>query len=81
MAILDSLLRGGLEDWEDSPTGFQVPRSVRNLDDIYLHPEKLFTSAEFEENQKGLNHVRCEAIEQLGSGLDPAIRGVFARSA
>ena len=81
MAILDSLLRGGLEDWEESPAGFQVPRSVRNLDDIYLHPEKLFTSAEFEENQKGLNRVRCEAIEQLGNGLDPAIRGVFAQAA
>jgi len=80
MAILDSLLRGGLEDWEESPTGFQVPRSVRNLDDIYFHPEKLFTTTEFEENQRGLNRVRCEAIEQLGSRLDPAMRGVFVRS-
>jgi hypothetical protein len=36
MAILDSLLRGGLEDWADSPTGFEVPGSVRAVDDIYF---------------------------------------------
>jgi len=78
MAILDSLLRGGLEDWEESPTGFEVPRSVRNLDDIYSHPEKLFAAADFEENQKALNRIRREAIERLGHGLDPAVRNVFA---
>lgn len=77
MAILDSLLRGGLEDWVDSPTGFQVPGSVRAVDDIYFHPEKLFTVAEFEENQNGLNLVRREAIEKLGNDLHPAIRRAF----
>ena len=77
MAILDSLLRGGLEDWIDSPTGFQVPGSVRAVDDIYFHPEKLFTAEEFEENQNGLNRVRREAIEKLGNGLHPAIRSTF----
>ncbi len=77
MAILDSLLRGGLEDWVDSPTGFQVPGSVRAVDDIYFHPEKLFNAAEFDENQRGLNLVRREAIEKLGSQLNPAIRRVF----
>lgn len=77
MAILDSLLRGGLEDWIDSPTGFQVPGSVRAVDDIYFHPEKLFTQAEFEENQNTLNRVRREAIEKLGNGLHPAVRTVF----
>ena len=77
MAILDSLLRGGLEDWVDSPTGFQVPGSVRAVDDIYFHPEKLFSTAEFEENQHGLNLVRREAIEKLGGDLHPAIRLAF----
>ena len=77
MAILDSLLRGGLEDWIDSPTGFMVPGSVRAVDDIYFHPEKLFTSEEFEEYQNGLNRVRREAIEKLGDGLHPAVRSVF----
>lgn len=77
MAILDSLLRGGLEDWVDSPTGFQVPASVRAVDDIYFHPEKLFTTAEFEENQHGLNQVRREAIEKLGGSLHHALRNVF----
>jgi len=77
MAILDSLLRGGLEDWVDSPTGFQVPGSVRAVDDIYFHPEKLFTASEFEENQRGLNLVRREAIEKLGNELHPALRRAF----
>jgi len=77
MAILDSLLRGGLEDWVDSPTGFQVPGSVRAVDDIYFHPEKLFAAGEFEENQNGLNQVRREAIEKLGDELHPAVRHAF----
>ncbi len=77
MAILDSLLRGGLEDWVDSPTGFQVPGSVRAVDDIYFHPEKLFSDSEFEENQNGLNLVRREAIEKVGGELHPAIRRAF----
>jgi len=77
MAILDSLLRGGLEDWVDSPTGFQVPGSVRHVDDIYFHPEKLFTATEFEEYQSALNRVRRDAIQKLGESLDPAIRHAF----
>ena len=77
MAILDSLLRGGLEDWVESPTGFEVPGSVRAVDDIYFHPEKLFTSAEFEEYQAGLNRVRREALEKVGDKLDPAVRHAF----
>ncbi|MCK9357980.1 MAG: phosphoenolpyruvate carboxykinase (ATP) [Dehalococcoidia bacterium] len=77
MAILDSLLRGGLENWVESPTGFLVPGSVRALDDIYFHPEKLFSATEFEDNQAALNRVRREAIETVGPGLDRAIRTVF----
>ena len=79
LAILDSLLRGGLENWVDSPTGFEVPRSIRNLDDIYLHPEKLYSRAEFEERQKELNKIRCESIEKLGDSLHPNIKNVFIK--
>ena len=80
MAILDSLLRGGFEDWLDSPTGFEVPRSVRYVDDIYLHPEKLYSKIEFEEEQKEFDKIRCEAIEKLGSSLHPNIRNAFSYS-
>ncbi len=77
MAILDSLLRGGLENWVESPTGFLVPGSVRAVDDIYFHPEKLFSVSEFEERQSALNRVRREAIEKVGPRLNDAIRTVF----
>jgi phosphoenolpyruvate carboxykinase (ATP) len=77
IGILDSLLRGGLEDWVKSPAGFQVPRAIRVVDDIYLHPEKLFSRSEFEEKQKELNRIRYEAVEKIGPGLQPAIRSVF----
>ncbi|MFH1382712.1 MAG: phosphoenolpyruvate carboxykinase (ATP) [Chloroflexota bacterium] len=77
MGILDSLLRGGLEDWVNSPTGFKVPRAIRVVDDVFMHPEKLYTKAEFEERQKVLNRVRYEAIEKIGSSLHPDIKKVF----
>ena len=80
VAVLDSLLRGGLEDWLNSPTGFEVPRSVRYVDDIYLHPERLYSKVEFEEKQKELNKIRCEAIEKLGDSLHPNIRKAFIQS-
>jgi len=80
MAILDSLFRGGLEkpeDWVDSPTGFKVPRAVRMVDDIYFHPEKLYSKAEFEKRQKELNKIRRETIEKLGDKLYLQIKNVF----
>jgi len=77
IAILDSLLRGGLEDWVDSPAGFKVPRAIRHVDDIYLHPEKLYSRIEFEEKQKELNKIRCKAIEKYNDALPPIIRNVF----
>ena len=80
MAILDSLLRGGLEDWIDSPTGFKVPRAIRLVDDIYMHPEKLYSRAEFEEKQRELNKIRCEAVEKIGRGLHPDIRNIFSNT-
>jgi len=80
LGILDSLLRGGLEDWVDSPTGFKVPKAIRAVDDILVHPEKLYSRDEFEERQKKLNQFRCEAIEAIGDELHPAIRKVFQRN-
>ena len=79
MGILDSLLRGGLEDWIDSPTGFQVPKAIRIVDDIYVHPEKLYSRADFEEKQRALNRIRYEAVEKIGSGLHPDIRNAFGK--
>jgi len=79
MAILDSLLRGGLEDWLDSPTGFKVPRAVRYVDDIYLHPEKLYSTIEFEEKQRKLNKIRYKSVKELGDSLHLDIRKVFSK--
>jgi len=79
MGILESLLRGGLEDWVDSPSGFKVPRAIRTVDEVYLHPEKLYSPAEFEEKQRDLDRVRYEALEEVGSGLDRRVRSVFKR--
>jgi len=77
IGILDSLLRGGLEDWVDSPTGLKVPRAIRTVDDIYLHPERLYSRGEFEEKMKELNRIRKQAVEKVGLRLHPAVRNVF----
>jgi len=79
LATLDSLLRGGLEDWADSPTGFKVPRAIRYVDNIYLHPEKLYSQIEFEEKQGALNKIRCEAVEKFGNVLHPSIKNAFSK--
>ncbi|MEE9593812.1 MAG: phosphoenolpyruvate carboxykinase (ATP), partial [Candidatus Hydrothermarchaeales archaeon] len=77
LAIFDSLVRGGLEEWKDSPAGFKVPTAVRLVDEVFLHPEKLYTHSEFEEKQEKLNQIRREAIEKLGSAIHPDIRKVL----
>jgi phosphoenolpyruvate carboxykinase (ATP) len=77
-AILDSLLRGGLEDWTDSPTGFKVPRAIRMVNDIYLHPETLYSQTEFEQKQRRLSYIRRKTIEKIGDLLHPNIRRVFS---
>lgn len=77
LSVLDSLFRGGLEDWVDSPTGFKVPAAIRAVDDILVHPERLYNHAEFEEKQAGLHRLRHEAVEQIGGSLHPNIREVF----
>jgi len=79
LGILDSLLRGGLEDWIDSPTGFKVPAAIRAVDDIMVHPERLYSRAEFEEKQKELNRMRYVTVEKMGDRLHPEIRKVFAQ--
>lgn len=77
--ILDSLLRGGFDDiWEDSPTGFEIPRAIRTVDDIYLHPELLYSNSEFDKKQKELNRIRREAIDAVGETLHPAIKKAFS---
>jgi phosphoenolpyruvate carboxykinase (ATP) len=77
LGILDSLLRGGLEDWVDSPIGFQVPAAVRAVDDIYFHPERLCSAEEFEDDMIEVNKFRRTAIEKIGDALHPDIRNVF----
>ncbi len=79
MSILDSLLRGGLEDWVDSPSGFKVPASIRAVDDILVHPERLYTQSEFEEKQKELQRIRYDSVEKIGGGLNPKVRKVFGK--
>jgi phosphoenolpyruvate carboxykinase (ATP) len=77
LGILDSLFRGGLEDWVDSPTGFQVPAAVRAVDDIYFHPERLWSAIEFEDEMIEVTRFRRSAIEKIGDVLHPDIRKVF----
>ncbi|RJP23626.1 MAG: phosphoenolpyruvate carboxykinase (ATP) [Candidatus Abyssobacteria bacterium SURF_5] len=78
MGILDSLCRGGLEDWEMNPNiGFEIPKAIRLVDPIFVHPERLFNAADFTKRQAELKKARIQAIEEVGSGLHPAIRKVF----
>lgn len=79
IGILDSLLRGGLEDWVDSPTGFLVPKAIRVVDDIYVHPEKLFPEDEFREKQARLNQLRYDAVQKIDGNLHPGVRNVFSK--
>ncbi|MCX6724096.1 MAG: phosphoenolpyruvate carboxykinase (ATP) [Candidatus Staskawiczbacteria bacterium] len=77
MGILDSLLRGGLEDWTTSPTGLLVPKAVRTVDSTCFHPEKHYSVAEFMEKQKALNAVRRGAIEKFQGQLDFSAEELF----
>jgi phosphoenolpyruvate carboxykinase (ATP) len=79
MSILDSLLRGGLEDWMDSPSGFKVPAAIRAVDDILVHPERLYTRTGFADKQTELNRIRYDAIEKIVGGLNPGVRKVFGK--
>jgi len=77
MGILDSLFRGGAEDWHLShKTGLVIPRSIRAVDSILMRPEKLFTAAEFEARQRALNRQRAEYMDNF-PGIEPAVKAVF----
>jgi phosphoenolpyruvate carboxykinase (ATP) len=79
MGILDSVLRGGLEDWMISEgTNLPVPRSVRAVDSILMHPAKLYPHADFEQKQKSLDKYRAEWIDRY-PGLHPKIKAVFQK--
>jgi len=58
----------------------KVPAAITGVDDIVVHPERLFAHKEFEQKQKELNRVRYEAVEKIDRGLHPRIREVFSRS-
>ena len=77
MDVLDSLFRSGLEDWVDSPTGFKVPAAIRAVDDILVHPERLYSRTEFEEKRKELHRLRYVAVEKIGGSLHPKVQEVF----
>jgi len=78
ISILDSLFRGGLEDWMESVGGLEVPAAVRMVDDIYFHPEIMYPRAVFDAKMATLNAFRKKAIQAVGSGLYPEIKKVFA---
>jgi hypothetical protein len=68
-----------LEDWVDSPTGFKVPASIRAVDDVLVHPERLYSESDFGEKQKELNRIRYAAIEKVGPGLNAKVKRVFGK--
>ncbi len=77
MGILDSLFRGGAEEWLPSPkTGLVIPRSVRAVDSILMRPEKLFPAADFDARQRALDQQRAEYMDNY-PGLAPQIKAVF----
>ena len=79
LGILDSLFRGGLEDWIESPTGLIVPKSIRTVDQVYLHPENLYSKEDFIMKQKELDNIRYETISSYGNKLHPKILEVFQK--
>lgn len=71
--ILETIVRGGLQDWEISEaTGLMVPRVIPGVDSILMHPEKLYPRAEFDQRQTALHAARREILESY-EGLDKAI--------
>lgn len=80
LGILDSTLRGGLEDWvEAEGTGLLVPASVRSVDSVLFHPVPYFyTAEEFEKKQSALAKHRAEIMEQYPE-LDRQVRKVFLK--
>ncbi|MBT3363574.1 MAG: phosphoenolpyruvate carboxykinase [Chloroflexi bacterium] len=77
MGILEQLIRGDFKEWIDSPTGFKVPASLGDIDDTLVHPERLYTDAEFIEKRDELNTIRIEALKKIGDTLHEEIKNVF----
>ena len=78
MGILDSVLRGGLEDWiMSSATGLLTPRSVRTVDSSLMHPEELYTHSEWTIRQNALNMKRAEILESY-PGLNNKVMNAFS---
>jgi len=79
MGILDSVVRGGLQDWAPSDrTGLLVPRSIRATDSIVVHPERLYLVQDFEKRQQALDKQRAEFMDRF-PGLNPEIKTVFQK--
>ncbi len=77
IGILDSVCRSGLKNWaQSSATGLMIPRAVRAVDSIIMHPEKLFSESDFATRQKALDLQRADFMDQF-PGLAPAIKAVF----
>ena len=77
MSILDSIFRGGAEEWHfRRPPGWWCPRAIRAVDSILVRPEKLFTAADFEARQRALDRQRAEYMDNY-PGLDARIKAVF----
>ncbi len=79
MGILDSLLRGGLQDWIESSTGLIVPTAIRSVDQIYLHPENLYSTDDFNIRQRELEKIRYNTILKYQQKLHPKILQVFKK--
>lgn len=77
MGILDSVLRSGLKDWSISEaTKLTIPKSVRTVDSIFMHPEKLYPKAVFEKLQKTLDKQRSDVLKKYPK-LNKKIIDVF----
>ncbi|MEA3514839.1 MAG: phosphoenolpyruvate carboxykinase (ATP) [Nanoarchaeota archaeon] len=79
MGILDSLLREGLRKWEKSPImDLEVPKAIRDVDTILVHPEKIYSDKSlFEQKLDKLYRHNAEVIEKIGERLYKPIRDVF----
>jgi len=53
-----------------------IPRSIRAVDSILMHPEKLFAAADFESRQRNLDRQRADLMDNY-PGLDAEIKAVF----
>jgi ATP-dependent phosphoenolpyruvate carboxykinase len=59
-------------------TGLPVPRSVRAVDSILMHPAKLYTHVEFERQQSALDKQRADFIDKFPS-LNKKVKAVFQK--